>query len=129
MEALRTLPANISGSALPVLSSNVTSFSLVPAGQLGLTENLLPLQPLDSGVNATAPGSGPGADLNEIGGGGNGTTVVNGGDPVPGEGWAATLAREMANRYMASVFCSWCVCVCVFFPFIGVIGLANCFFF
>ncbi|KAF8319627.1 trehalase-domain-containing protein [Clavulina sp. PMI_390] len=104
IEALQNLPANVTSVALPALSSEVSSFSLVPSGQLGLDESALPIQPLLSGANAT--GTGPGADINEIDSS-NGTTVVNGGDPVVGEAWNAVLARELANRYMSAVFCSW----------------------
>ncbi|ETW82190.1 glycoside hydrolase family 37 protein [Heterobasidion irregulare TC 32-1] len=36
-------------------------------------------------------------------------TVVNGGNATEGEGWRDVLARELANRYFSSAFCSWCV--------------------
>lgn len=46
--------------------------------------------------------TGPGADINTLNG-----TVVNGGNSSSGEGWTATLGREVANRYFTSVLCSW----------------------
>ncbi len=55
-----------------------------------------------SGVNAT--NLGPEADINTLNG-----TVLNGGNATDSEGWAQTLQRELANRYFASAFCSWCV--------------------
>ena len=33
--------------------------------------------------------------------------MFNGGNATNGEGWAMTLQRELANRYLASAFCSW----------------------
>jgi alpha,alpha-trehalase len=42
------------------------------------------------------------ADINKLNG-----TVFNGGNATSGEGWAFALQRELANRYMASAFCSW----------------------
>lgn len=103
LQALSSLPGNLTASALPSLSSDgSSSYSLVPAGQLGLDETDLPLQPLDSGGYVN--GTGFAADINDING-----TVVNGGDAQMGEGWAGALGREVVNRYMGSVFCSWCV--------------------
>ena len=46
--------------------------------------------------------TGPKADINRLNG-----TVLNGGNATSGEGWAMTLQRELANRYLASAFCSW----------------------
>lgn len=64
-----------------------------------------PIAPLSSGVNATKVG--PGADINLVGGG-NGSTVLNGGNSTGGEeGWRDVLVREVANRYVGSAFCSW----------------------
>lgn len=102
LEALRNLPANITSGSLPTLSANVSSFSLVPTGQLGLTEDALPLQPLESGANSSSTGAA--ADINVLE---DGLTVFNGGESTPGEGWGEALQREVANRYMSSVFCSW----------------------
>jgi len=94
---MQNLPANLTRAVLPLLSPNVSSYSLVPSGQFGLNESALPLQPLASGGFAVG-------DINELSGGG---TVVNGGNGSVGEGWARTLSRELANRYMSSMFCSW----------------------
>ena len=109
IEALRNLPQKITSTPLTPLHSNVSSFSLVPPGQLGLVESDLPIQPISSNLNASS--TGPAADINEIESvalnGSTTITVTNGGPAIPGEGWAATLAREMANRYISSVFCSW----------------------
>lgn len=100
LQALRALPANITSSPLPTLSSNQSSFDLVPSGQLGLSENQLPLQPITGAGNAST--SGPSADISTLNG-----TVVNGGNATSGEGWSKTLQRELANRYITSAFCSW----------------------
>jgi alpha,alpha-trehalase len=53
-----------------------------------------------AGNNASAAGAA--ADINMLNG-----TVINGGNAINGEGWAQALQRELANRYMASAFCSW----------------------
>jgi len=44
-----------------------------------------------------------GSDINAL----NGTTVNGGNATGQNEGWASALQREVANRYVASVFCSW----------------------
>lgn len=100
--ALEALPANLTAGALPTPPAGQSTFALVPAGQLGLDEDALPRQPLSASANASA--SGAGADINALNG-----TVVNGGNATDGEGWAAVLRRELANRYIASALCSWCV--------------------
>ena len=95
MEALNNVPKSVSTKAYPTLSSNVTSFSLVPSGQLGLNISQLPLQPLASGTNATG-------DINYVGG-----TWTNAGIATKGETWNKAMLRAMANRYFTSAFCSW----------------------
>ncbi|KAI9066018.1 glycoside hydrolase family 37 protein [Trametes sanguinea] len=101
LEALRALPSNITSNALPTPGSGKSTFDLIPSGQVGLDETDLPGQlVIGTGVNATK--SGPKADINTLNG-----TVFNGGNATSGEGWAATLQRELANRYVASVLCSW----------------------
>ncbi|KAI0754492.1 glycoside hydrolase family 37 protein [Daedaleopsis nitida] len=100
LEALRTLPSNITSDPLPTPEGNASSFSLIPEGQLFVSEDALPVQSLVGGSNAST--SGPAADINRLDG-----TVFNGGQKVDGEGWAATLQRELANRYVASALCSW----------------------
>ena len=102
LEALRQLPSNITTSTLPLPPSNQSSFGLIPSGQIGLQEDQLPSQAITPSVNNTK--TGPGADLNRLNG-----TVVNGGNATNGEGWARTLQRELANRYIASALCSWYV--------------------
>ena len=94
LEALANLPSNITTGDLPT-SSN--SFTLIPTNQLGLTEQQAPLQTLSGGQ--TAP---HGSDINSVNG-----TITNGGYKTQGEGWAAQLQRELANRYITSVYCSW----------------------
>ncbi|KAI9566279.1 glycoside hydrolase family 37 protein [Boletus coccyginus] len=103
ISALEALPSDITTNALPTPGSGQSAYNLIPAGQLNFTEAQLPGQPYHDGqtsVNVTA--TGPGADVNQLNG-----TVVNGGNATAGEGWAATLKREMANRYITSVLCSW----------------------
>ncbi|KAF9478211.1 trehalase [Pholiota conissans] len=103
LAALQALPANVTKGPIPSPAANESTFSLIPAGQLGLDETSLPGQPVHGGatiVNAST--SGAAADLNS----GNGT-VANGGNPVSGEGWAAALQRQLANRYFSSALCSW----------------------
>ncbi|KAI6038228.1 glycoside hydrolase family 37 protein [Pisolithus marmoratus] len=103
LEALNALPSNLTTNTLPTPGSGQSTYDLVPSGQLSLTESQLPGQPLrgaQASQNMTA--TGPGADINALNG-----TVVNGGNSTLGEGWAATLGREVANRYFTSALCSW----------------------
>jgi alpha,alpha-trehalase len=93
LEALRNLPSNLTTNTVP----NGSSFSLVPSGQLGVTEDQLPSQPIRGSSNTTTRD-----DISKLNG-----TVVNGGTAVNGEGWGQTLQRELANRYTAAAFCSW----------------------
>ena len=79
------------------LPSSNNSYTLIPANQLGLTEEQVPLQTL--GGNRTAPRA---LDINTVNG-----TVTNGGNKIEGEGWASQLQRELANRYISSAYCSW----------------------
>ena len=100
LEALRALPANVSGGALPTPGDGQSTFNLIPSGQIVLSEDALPTQALTDGKAASQSGSA--ADVNRLDG-----TVFNGGNKTDGEGWAATLQRELANRYVASALCSW----------------------
>lgn len=103
LEALNALPSNLTTNALPTPGSGQSTYDLVPSGQLGFTEAQLPGQPFrlaQASQNVTA--TGPGADINKLNG-----TVINGGNATVGEGWAATLGRELANRYATSALCSW----------------------
>ncbi|TFY59876.1 hypothetical protein EVG20_g7628 [Dentipellis fragilis] len=102
LQALAALPANLTSNALPSPPSNGSTYALVPSGQLNLAEDALPGQPLLTGKQANATKTGPHADINSLNG-----TVVNGGNATQGEGWRDALARELANRYFASAFCSW----------------------
>ena len=103
LQALKSLPANVSKGALPAPSSNQSTFDLIPSGQLGIAESALPGQPIHSGSTTTnSTSTGPSADLNTVNG-----TVANGGTAVAGEGWSQALQRELANRYFASALCSW----------------------
>ncbi|KAG9022809.1 hypothetical protein FS837_006129, partial [Tulasnella sp. UAMH 9824] len=52
MAALNNVPKNISTKAYPTLSSDTTSWSLVPSNQLGLGQSQLPVQNLAAGGNA-----------------------------------------------------------------------------
>jgi alpha,alpha-trehalase len=103
MQALRTIPSNLTTNELPTPSSDQSTYDLIPAGQLGLAEAQLPGQPfLVAQANQNATATGPAADINKLSG-----TVINGGNATAGEGWRDALQREMANRYYASVLCSW----------------------
>ncbi|KAI0629777.1 glycoside hydrolase [Trametes polyzona] len=101
LEALRALPANVTSGALPTPAAGKSSFDLLPSGQIGVSEDELPGQPI-SGTGANATKTGPDADVSRLNG-----TVFNGGNATDGEGWAAALQRELANRYVASALCSW----------------------
>jgi len=101
LQALRSLPANITTTSIPSPPSGQSTFALIPSGQLGLNETQLPGQPFRT-VSGNASTSGPAADLSKANG-----TVVNGGSAVSGENWSQTLQRELANRYFSSVLCSW----------------------
>lgn len=103
LQALQAIPSNLTTNGLPTPSSDQSTYDLVPAGQLGLTETQLPGQPiLGSQTNQNATATGPAADINKLSG-----TVINGGNATAGEGWRDTLQRELANRYYVSVLCSW----------------------
>ncbi|KAG8214941.1 glycoside hydrolase family 37 protein [Butyriboletus roseoflavus] len=102
ISALEALPSNLTTNTLPTPGSGQSTYDLVPAGQLNFTEAQLPGQPLYDTPTVNITATGPGADINMLNG-----TVVNGGNATVGEGWAATLRREMANRYFTSVLCSW----------------------
>ncbi|OAX38447.1 glycoside hydrolase family 37 protein [Rhizopogon vinicolor AM-OR11-026] len=103
MQALRSIPSNLTTNGLPVPSSSQSTYDLVPAGQLNFTEAQLPGQPFRGAqANENATATGPGADINKLDG-----TVVNGGNATSGEGWRDTLQREVANRYYTSTLCSW----------------------
>ncbi|KAJ7683028.1 Six-hairpin glycosidase-like protein [Mycena rosella] len=102
LQALRALPPNVTAAVIPAAVIGHGSFSLVPAGQLGVSEAALPLRNLDAA-------SGPAADVSR----GNGT-VVNGGNTTSG-GWAAVLgvssrtvmlqARCVAGEYDRQLRC------------------------
>ena len=90
-------------AALPAPRAGGTTFDFVPRGQLGV--GALFSQPRAGGGAFPA-----GADVNTLKDANTREgTVVNGGAPVRGEGWASALVRELSNRYIASAFCSWCV--------------------
>ncbi|CAK5272228.1 unnamed protein product [Mycena citricolor] len=99
LQALAALPSNVSQGSIPTPAAGQNTFSLIPAGQLGLSESALPLQNYNATVNVTS--SGPVADLNALNG-----TVFNGGNATGG-GWAEALRVQLANRYFASALCSW----------------------
>jgi alpha,alpha-trehalase len=42
-------------------------------------------------------------------------TVLNGGNGTAGEGWAHALSRELVNRYVSGLFCSWSVILPFYF--------------
>jgi alpha,alpha-trehalase len=96
LEALANVPANVSTGAIPTPQGN-NSWNLLPANQLGITQDQLPLQTTDG--NNTVPA---GSDISALNG-----TVNNGGNATQGEGWVKELQREVANRYVTSVYCSW----------------------
>lgn len=58
-------------------------------------------------TRAGGPSFPVGADVNSLD---SGLTIANGGNvTVKREGWAATLMRELSNRYIASAYCNWWV--------------------
>ncbi|KAI0823980.1 glycoside hydrolase [Trametes gibbosa] len=101
LQALRALPGNLTTGALPTPDSGKSTFDMLPSGQIGVSEDALPGQPI-SGAGTNATKTGPGADVSRLNG-----TVVNGGNATSGEGWATALQRQLANRYVASTLCSW----------------------
>ena len=90
LEALRALPSNITSDPLPTPNSSQSTFDLIPSGQIGVSEDALPVQAIAVGKNASL--TGPSADINKLDG-----TVTNGGNKTDGEGWAATLQRELTR--------------------------------
>ncbi|KAJ7119784.1 Six-hairpin glycosidase-like protein [Mycena epipterygia] len=103
LQALRALPANVTKGAIPAPAAGQNTFSLIPAGQLGVLEDALPAQGLSASANASA--SGPSADSSR--GLTNGTVVNGGNGTAVSAGWADALGVQLANRYVASVLCSW----------------------
>lgn len=100
LQALQNLPSNLTSIPLPKPLAFQNTFDLVPDGQLGITISQLPQQ-----TQAGGPSFPVGADVNSID---SGLTIVNGGNAtVKREGWAATLMRELSNRYIASSYCNW----------------------
>lgn len=101
LQALRALPGNLTTDPLPTANASASAFDLLPPGQIGVDQDALPGQPITgTGTNATKTGNA--ADVSRLNG-----TVVNGGNPTSGEGWATALQRQLANRYVASTLCSW----------------------
>ncbi|KAH9850179.1 glycoside hydrolase [Lenzites betulinus] len=101
LQALRALPGNLTTDPLPTANASASAFDLLPPGQIGVDQDALPGQPITgTGTNATKAGNA--ADVSRLNG-----TVVNGGNPTSGEGWATALQRQLANRYVASTLCSW----------------------
>ncbi|KAJ7505883.1 trehalase [Mycena galericulata] len=101
LQALRSLPANLTSGAIPTPAAGQNTFSLVPAGQLGITEAELPVQDITAAQNASTSGAAADVARGSVNG-----TVVNGGNATSG-GWADALGVQLANRYFASVLCSW----------------------
>ena len=100
LQALRNLPSNITGTPLPNAPSGSSTYALIPSGQIDVSEDHLPGQLVLGAQNASRTGST--ADTSTLNG-----TVFNGGNATEGQGWAAVLERELANRYIASALCSW----------------------
>jgi alpha,alpha-trehalase len=93
LQALRAIPTNVTFGNFPKTPNNQSSFSLIPANQLGITETDLPGQPV--GVNINASTTGLAADINS-----NSLAGIQG-------NWNHILQTALANRYFASVYCSW----------------------
>lgn len=92
LQALRNLPSNLTTNTIP----SGQSYDLIPAGQLGIPGAELPPQPIrGSGIYTRT-------DISRLNG-----TVVNGGLAQANEGWGRALQRQLANRYIAAVYCSW----------------------
>ncbi|KAG2737706.1 glycoside hydrolase family 37 protein, partial [Suillus brevipes Sb2] len=96
MQALRTIPSNLTTNGLPTPSSDQSTYDLVPAGQLALTEAQLPGQPLlGAQANQNATATGPAADINKLSG-----TVVNGGNATAGEGMHGCTVASLKMVFM-----------------------------
>ncbi|KAG8703944.1 hypothetical protein FRC08_002545 [Ceratobasidium sp. 394] len=95
LEALAGIPKKVVKKPLPEINETVTSYSLIPEGQLGLPKDRLPQQTLELGGYAEP-------DVNA-----KHNTVINGGTPRKNEKWRDALVRELANRYVSAAFCSW----------------------
>ena len=100
LQALRNLPPNITKQKLPPPNAGQSTFSLIPVGQLGLSETQLPGQPLIivNSVVKNASTTGTAADVNRDS---LQPYVDNGGN------WSHVLQTELANRYFTNVMCSW----------------------
>ena len=87
------IPANLTSKAYDALApANVSSYSPVPSGQLGMNESALPVQP---------------------GGASNGSSslinTASDGNVSLSESWRDVLLDEVANRYIARCVPSWCL--------------------
>lgn len=92
---LQNLPANISSSSFETYGQEALSYSYLPPGHLGLSQDQLPGQPVlgaAEGVNI-----GPVQSFAANGNVGN----------LTGLGWRDALAVAVASRYESSSFCSW----------------------
>ncbi|TBU52098.1 trehalase-domain-containing protein [Dichomitus squalens] len=85
-------PFNYHKQPAPDSQHTQSTLDLIPSGQIGVSEDALLAQAIAPGKNASYKLDG---------------TVVEGGNKTDGEGWAATLRRELANCYVASALCSW----------------------
>lgn len=96
INALRNLPSNISSGSFDTFSQNVTSFSYLPSGHLGLQQSEVPPQTVlgDASRNITNVST-----FGQLGNVGNLT-----GNNLS---WRDGLAIAIANRYTTAAFCSW----------------------
>lgn len=96
MQAVKSIPDNISNSAFQDFSTKVANFTNLPLNQLIANESDLPPQTIlgDSNKNITSS-----PNIGYLGNVGNitGTTL----------GWRDGLLQALANRYISSAFCSW----------------------
>lgn len=92
---LQNLPANVSSASFETYGQEALSYSYLPPGHLGLSQDELPGQPVlgaAEGVNI-----GPVQSFAANGNVGN----------LTGLGWRDALAVAVASRYESSSFCSW----------------------
>ena len=95
----RSAPSPSTSPVAPVPAQGQGTFSLVPAGQLGIDESALPVQNLDAAYKCEREQRRGGPQRDER-------------DCVQwrerdGAWWAEALVNQRANRYLASVLCSW----------------------
>lgn len=96
LQAYKNLPQSISIGNFTTFVEKAADFSFLPPGHFGLDEASLPKQPKFDGSGPVAPGLAFGTSGN-----------VGNLDKYKTKSWHEGMAETIANRFIASAFCSW----------------------